>query len=90
MTDPVRPQKFSVPTVRGGRKDVICPICAHDEFLGVNPDVERAKREGFRHVIVGVYGEDRLAALSVRFQHCANCGFILKFVIGKFPEGEAQ
>jgi hypothetical protein len=90
MTDPIIPHKFSVPTVLKGRIEVRCPICGHDEFLGVTPDIERAKREGFRHVIMGVYGADQLAALAVRFRHCANCGFILKFVIGKFSEGEAQ
>jgi hypothetical protein len=90
MTDPVRPQKFSVPTVLGGRREVICPICGHNEFLGITPDMELAKREGFRHVIMGVYGTDRLAAMSVRFRHCANCGYILKFVIGRLSEGEAQ
>jgi hypothetical protein len=90
MTDPVRPKKYSVPTVLGGRREVTCPVCDHDEFLAVSPDIERAKRDGFRHVVMGVYGTDQLAALPVRFQHCANCGFILKFVIGKFSEGEAQ
>jgi hypothetical protein len=89
MSDTLQPKKFAVPTVHKGRIDVRCPICGHDEFLSVVPDAERAKREGFRHVIVGVYGESTLAVQAVRFQHCANCGYILKFVIGKFPEGEA-
>jgi hypothetical protein len=88
MSDTFQPKKFQVPTVLTGRINVVCPICGHDEFLSVVPDLEWAKREGFRHVIVGVYGENTLAAQAVRFQHCANCGYVLKFVIGKFPEGE--
>lgn len=90
MSEPLKPQKFSVPTISGERKSVACPICAHDEFLAVAPDLERQRREGFRHVVMGMYGKDQLAALPVRFQHCANCGFILKFVIGHFSEGEQK
>jgi hypothetical protein len=90
MTEPVKPRPFAVPTVNSpGRKQVLCPICGHNEFLSFAPDIELAKKEGFRHVVVGVYGTDQLAAMPVRFQHCANCGYILNFVIGKFPEGEA-
>jgi hypothetical protein len=89
MADAVQPKKFRVPTVlnKGGRIDVRCPICGHDEFLTAMPDLEWAKREGFRHVVMGIYGEGTLAAQVVRFQHCANCGYILNFVIGQFPEG---
>jgi hypothetical protein len=90
MPEPVQPKKFKVPTVDKGHIDVRCPICGHDEFLSVVPDLEWAKREGFRHVIVGVYGESALAVQPVRFQHCANCGFVLNFVIGHFPGGEGQ
>jgi hypothetical protein len=89
MSNTFQPKKFQVPTVHKGRINVVCPICGHDEFLSVTPDLERAKKEGFQHVIVGVYGESALAAQVVRFQHCANCGYVLNFVIGQFPEGEA-
>jgi hypothetical protein len=89
MTEPIKPRKFSVPTVHDGRRDVICPICGHDEFLSFAPDIELAKQQGFRHVVMGIYGRDQLAAMAVRFQHCANCGYIMTFVIGNFPGGEA-
>jgi hypothetical protein len=94
MPNVFQPKKFQVPTVLKGRINVICPICGHDEFLTVTPDLERAKKEGFQHVIVGVYGESAVASTSalaaqvVRFQHCANCGYVLNFVIGQFPEGD--
>lgn len=88
-SDPFQPQKFTVQTVLSGRIDVKCPICGHDEFLlNVPVDIDRAQREGFRNVVVGIYGEDGLAALPVNFRHCANCGFVLNFVIGKFSDGE--
>ena len=90
MPDPLRPQKFFVPTVKGERKHVVCPICGHDEFLAVKPDAERQKVHGFRHVEIGMYGTDQFAALPIRFQHCANCGYILKFVIGHFSDGDKQ
>jgi hypothetical protein len=90
MSEPFQPKPFSVPTLRGGRKEVRCPICQHDEFLSVTPDVEKAKKEGFRHVVMGIYGDTTLAALPVRFQHCANCGYVLNFIIGKFTGGGEQ
>jgi hypothetical protein len=89
MSDAFQPKKFQVPTVLKGRVNVICPICGHDEFLPITPDLERAKREGFRHVIVGLYGESALAVQVVRFQHCANCGYVLNFVIGQLPPGDS-
>ena len=89
MPDPFQPQKWTVPTVLKGRINVQCPICGHDEFLpNVPVDIKRAQREGFRNVVVGVYGDDGLAALPVNFRHCANCGYVLNFVLGKFSDGE--
>lgn len=89
MAEPVRPGKFSVPTIKAGRIDVRCPICGDDEFLSPKPgDMERVKREGFKHVIMGLFGADTLVAQPVRFQHCANCGYVLHFVIGQFPDGD--
>jgi hypothetical protein len=88
MTSTFQPKKFSVPAVKQGRVNVRCPICDHDEFLSAAPDIETAKREGFRHVVVGIYGEDTLAAQVVRFQHCANCGYVLNFMFGQFPGEE--
>jgi hypothetical protein len=90
MSDTFQPKKFQIPTVLKGRINVICPICQHDEFLSVTPDIERAKKEGFQHVIVGVFGETSLAAQVVRFQHCANCGYVLNFLIGRFSGGDKQ
>ena len=87
MSPAAPPRKFSVPTIKSGRLDVKCPICGHDEFLSPVPhDLDRAKREGFRHVIMAIFGADTLAAQPVRFQHCANCGYVLQFVIGEFPK----
>jgi hypothetical protein len=90
MPEPIQPKKFTIQTILKGPLEIRCPICGHDEFLSVVPDLEWAKREGFRHVIVGVYGEATLAVQPVRFQHCANCGFVLNFVLGNFPEGDAK
>jgi rubrerythrin len=84
MAEPLKPRKLDLPTVRGERTEVRCPICGNDEFLSFAPDVEKAKREGFRHVIMGMYGEDQLNALPVRFWYCANCGYTLNFIIGRF------
>jgi hypothetical protein len=86
MPDAPLPKKITVPTVAKDRIAVVCPICRHDEFLTSAPDMERVQKEGFRNVVMGVYGADRLVAMPIRFQHCANCGFILQFAIGKFPE----
>ena len=90
MPEPLKPQKFVVPTVSSGRKHVVCPICEHDEFLAVAPDAAMQREQGFKHVVMGLYGRDQMAALPVRFQHCANCGYILNFVIGHFTEGGEQ
>ena len=91
MANTFQPKKFKVPTVLKGRISVLCPICGHDEFLSAVPDVEWAKREGFRHVVMVVYGDSTLAAQVVRFQHCANCGYALNFMIGDFPpEGDEK
>ena len=90
MPEPFQPKKFKVQTIDDGPVEVVCPICGHEEFLTIVPDLEWAKREGFRNVIVGVYGDSALAVQPVRFQHCANCGFVLNFVIGQFPEGEGE
>ena len=90
MADLPASRTFSVPTVRSGRCEVKCPICGSAEFLSTTPDIDRAKREGFRNVIVGMYGDAAMAALPVKFQHCANCGYVLQFIIGKFPDGEQQ
>jgi hypothetical protein len=86
MPDPVQPKKFTIQTVKQRDFGVVCPVCGHDEFLGSAPDLERVKREGFKNVVVGVYGRDNLVAMPIKFQHCANCGFVLQFAIGKFPE----
>lgn len=86
-----RPHKFAVPTILKGTVVVRCPICGHDEFLSAQPqDIELAKEKGFRHVIMGMFGNDQLAAQPVRFQHCANCGYVLQFVIGKFAKGNQE
>jgi hypothetical protein len=88
MPTKFQPKKFQVPTALKGRINVTCPICGHDEFLSAAPDLERAKKEGFRHVVVGLYGESAIAAQVVRFQHCANCGYVLNFMFGHFPQEE--
>jgi ribosomal protein S27E len=90
MSD-IQPKKSFVQTVFKGRIEVRCPVCGHDEFLPAEPeDMAKAKREGFRHVRVGVFGDASLVVQPVRFQHCANCGYILTFVIGKFDETDGQ
>jgi hypothetical protein len=89
MTKPINPQKVKVPTALTGSEDVKCPVCGYDQFLTFAPDIERAKAEGFQHVIMGLYGGSQLHALPVRFWHCANCGYVLNF-IGHFTHGEPQ
>jgi hypothetical protein len=87
MPNGARPHKFNVTTVLRGPVEVKCPICGHDEFLSAQPlNMEMAKEKGFRHVIMGMFGNDQLAAQPVRFQHCANCGYVIQFVIGKQEE----
>jgi hypothetical protein len=81
MARPVKPQKVRVPTALTGPQEVSCPVCRYDQFLTFAPDIDRAKAEGFRHVIMGVYGENQLHALPVRFWHCGNCGYVLNFVM---------
>src|ERR1700730_2273267 len=81
MKKPVTPQTATVATALNGPKNVTCPICAYHQFLTYAPDLEKAKAEGFRHVIMGVYGANELHALPVRFWHCANCGYVLNFVM---------
>jgi rubrerythrin len=88
MTTPIRPKRQVIQTVLSGPKELVCPICGSHEFLAFAPDIERAKAEGFRHVVMGLYGEKELHALPVRFWHCANCGFILNFMIGQFKKGD--
>lgn len=86
MPNGSRPRKFTVSTIFKGPVDVKCPICGHEEFLSAEPDdMELVKEKGFRHVILGIFGNDQLATQPVRFQHCANCGYVIQFVIGKFP-----
>jgi hypothetical protein len=91
MTPPALPRKFFVQTFKSGRLGVKCPICGNEEFLSPIPgDIDRTKQEGFRHVIMGIFGTDTLAAQPVRFQHCANCGYVLNFVIGNFPKEDRE
>jgi hypothetical protein len=63
-----------------GEVDLTCPICAHREFLSSGP-VDEVHRRGFRHVIIGVTNDNNLMYLPVRFFACANCGYLLKFMI---------
>jgi hypothetical protein len=72
-------KKFSVPAL-SGQVHVKCPICANEEFLDSGP-ADESERRGFRHVVVGVSGSNRLAYIPVRFKFCSNCGFIVQFVI---------
>ena len=89
MPNGSRPGKFTVTTLLRGPVGVKCPICEHDEFLSAEPeDMELVREKGFRHVIMGMFGNDQLAAQPVRFQHCSNCGYVIQFVIGKFPKGK--
>ena len=91
MPNGSQPHKFNVTTLLRGPVGVKCPICGHDEFLSAKPDnMEMAREKGFRHVIMGMFGNDQFAAQPVRFQHCANCGYVIQFVIGKFTEGKQE
>lgn len=74
-----------VQTVNDGRIELRCPVCRHDKFLASGP--VGADRPGFRHVLVGLSGKDSMMATPVGFRHCANCGFVLQFMIAK-PPGE--
>jgi len=91
MPNGTQPRKFTVPTILKGRVNVRCPICGHDEFLSAEPeDLELVKEKGFQHVIVGIFGNDQLATQPVRFQHCANCGYVIQFLIGRFPDDRQE
>ena len=90
MAAPIRPVRPTIQTVLSGPINLACPICDSHEFLTFAPDIEKAKAEGFRHVIMGLYGESQLHAHPVRFWHCANCGYVLNFIIGRFPKIEGD
>jgi hypothetical protein len=88
MAEEQEKKKFSVQTAKG-RIPVECPVCGGDQFLDIGP-AEDAQRRGFRHVVVGVSGENHLAWIPVRFKFCENCGFILQFVIQSGGGGDAK
>lgn len=86
MSQEPEPKAFSFQAI-SGKVDVKCPICGFDKFLDTGPTKDEERR-GFRHVIVGVSGKKRLAYLPIRFKFCANCGFILQFMIPSRNDAE--
>lgn len=83
------PHDIALPTVSGEKVKLRCPICASEEFLDSGPPEEEVRKLGFQHVIVGLLAKKRIVTNPVRFKHCANCGYVLQFVIGSFPEENA-
>jgi hypothetical protein len=88
------PVPFSVTLEDGTRLQLKCPICGHDKFATAGPPRSEAGH-GFQHVIVGqivpASGEKKslgTLSLPIRFQFCANCGYILKFMIHKRESNE--
>jgi ribosomal protein S27AE len=79
------PQPLSVKTAEGKEISVVCPICSNNTFMSVRAQsIETGA--GFQHLTLGqeVRPEGALGAfvaLPVRFQACANCGYILKFLM---------
>jgi hypothetical protein len=78
----------TVNTASGREVSLTCPVCGNEEFLSSGPEDEEL-RKGFRHVIMGVTGSDATLFQPVRFFACADCGYILKFLLPSEKEGEA-
>lgn len=79
-------KEFFVAGSDGSTIPVHCPICNHNKFVSARPQDDDSGM-GFQHVIVGKQfrrnepESARTLTLPVRFQSCANCGYILKFLI---------
>lgn len=67
-------------TVAGKEVELRCPVCGGVEFVASGPEDE-AHRKGFRHVIIGVSGDEATMYQTVRFFCCADCGYIMKFML---------
>lgn len=87
------PRPFVIATSSGEDVAVKCPVCAYDKFITARPKIDE-DGIGFRHVIVGqsLSGDQPLQflALPVRFKACANCGYVLKFMLTDQANGEEQ
>lgn len=77
----------SVKTADGRTISLTCPVCGESTFYTSGPKNE-ADRKGFRHVIVGISGEEEMLYNPVKFMFCENCGFIMKFMIPTEDGGE--
>lgn len=82
------PDSQSIRTDDGREVELTCPVCAHNQF--VRPRAEASTEgAGFQHVVVGrevmVDGSSKVLMLPVRFLACANCGYIMKFLLPKNP-----
>jgi hypothetical protein len=87
LADPTSQEhEFYIQAASGDRVKVVCPVCRNDKFLTSGPPPEA--RAGFRHVVMGLTGRDSLSATPVKFQHCANCGYIVQFMISRTDKEE--
>lgn len=82
--DPLR-QVHTVETADGRSVALTCPVCSSSTFYTSGPS-EDAKRRGFRHVIIGMSGEDEMLYTTVKFLFCEACGYIMKFMLPKKEE----
>jgi hypothetical protein len=84
MTDQRQGEKFVVKTGDGRNIELRCPVCANNLFITSRAPPSKSGA-GFQHVIIGRELVSRRAgpaqSLAVRFQACANCGYIMKFLI---------
>jgi ribosomal protein L37E len=83
--EPSDAKPFQVETVDGREINVKCPICGNDTFSTARPEATTSG-VGFQHVITGREFADGkqtgpLMALPIKFQYCANCGYIIKFLL---------
>jgi DNA-directed RNA polymerase subunit RPC12/RpoP len=78
------PSEWEFPTLDGKKAKVTCPVCGSKQFVSLGPPDETS-RKGFQHVIMGRTVAGNLLSLPVRSRHCANCGYILRFLLPNPP-----
>jgi rubredoxin len=79
------PLPLLVRTAENKEISVVCPICGKSKFLSVRAETVEAGA-GFQHLTLGQEVKPggalgSFVALPVRFHACANCGYILKFLM---------
>lgn len=79
MTQNSEAKTWTLPAITGDVQ-IKCSVCGHDTFLDTGPP-NVADRKGFTHVTIGLTGKKELAFKIIRRKFCANCGYIMEFMI---------